>query len=257
MTALLGFTGAIGSGKTTLAHLMTQYEPDHAWYETNGPIIEIANEFNYLLRREWGARRMSAEDIDLINQVFTRLIPAISDRLHFNATWTQLAIGEKHFAETPEKYERLYNYLQTAHANPSHLEVKITSENKGEFRALLQWLGAYFVQQLSPTIWMDEIMRRAELHNPDTRLVIVSGIRYKSDAEVVREHGGMIIRVERPFQTDDSNDATEAEHKLIIPDITIINNDSLQRLDRVAETVWNDLAAGAPQKRYDAAALTT
>ena len=251
MSELLGITGAIGSGKSTVAEFLGQLVQNHARYETSGPIMEVANRFNQLLEAELNFETTD-EDVELVNQVLIWMPDVISEHLHCDVTWTQLALTAKDMRIHPELYEKLLSYVSRVRNNHTLAEQTITTENKSDYRELLQWLGGYFVAKVSPTVWLDEVFRRIDLHEQFRELVLVSGVRYLSDAAVVRDHGGRILRITRPGEAKPGSDVTEAERAQIAADITIVNNGTLGQLQLVTETVWNDLAAGAPKKEYSA-----
>lgn len=253
MGELLGITGAIGSGKSTLASLLGDTVQNHAHYETSGPIIEVANRFNQLLEAELNFET-ATDDTELINQVLIWMPDVLAEHLHHDTTWNHLAITPKDAHAHPEQYEKLYSYLARVHKDLAIVEHTITAENKTDYRDLLQWLGGYFVAKISPTIWYDELFRRIELREVYTALVTIGGVRYPSDAQMVRNHGGRILRIVRPGLADDTHDTTETQRSAIEADITVVNNGTPEQLQKLAETIWNDIAAGAPKATYQAAA---
>lgn len=252
MGELLGITGAIGSGKTTFAELLGRAVQNHAHYEANGPIIEVANRFNQLLEAELNFETTD-DDTEMINQVLIWMPDVISEHLHRDVSWTHIAITPKDTRAHPELYEKLFAYVKRARGDHTLTENTITADKKGDYRELLQWLGGYFVAKISPTIWYDELFRRIDMHESFRSLVIMSGVRYISDATVVREHGGRIVRITRPGHETKSNDVTEAERNDIAADITVINNGTLEQLQILTETIWDDIAAGNPKQTYTAA----
>lgn len=248
MGELIGITGAIHSGKSTVAQYFADMAPNHASYETWFVVAEIAQAFNQALEAEL-AYETTHNPIDLANQVLIWLPDAISEQLHHDVVWNQLAFTKHDTLTNPALFEKLFAYLHQVEGDKKLLKTLLTPENKEKFRALLQWLGNYLVVKLSKTIWYDELLRRIDLHDSRADLVIVSGVRYPSDAEALRSHGGRIICVSRP-DTPEGTDGTEAERIDIQPDITIINNGTLAELQTTVETVWNDIAAGGPKKIY-------
>lgn len=251
MAELIGITGAIGSGKSTVAELLGQLVQNHAHYEMSGPIIEVANRFNQLLEAELNFETTD-EDIELVNQVLIWMPDVVNEHLHHDVTWTQLALIAKDMRVHPELYEKLLIYMTKVHGDHTLVEHTITSKNKNNYRELLQWIGGYFIAKISPTIWTDEVFRRIDLHEQFRDLVLFGGIRYLSDAESVRQHAGRIIKVTRPSEVQPGGDVTEAERGKIDADITVINNGTLEQLQLLLETVWNDIAAGTPKKEYSA-----
>lgn len=252
MGELLGITGGIGSGKTSLATFLGELVQNHATYETNGPIIEVANRFNQLLEAELNFETTD-DDTELVNQALIWMPDIISEHLHFDTTWNHLAITAKSKRASPELYEKLFAYLNQVRADPKLAEQTISTVNKEVYRPLLQWLGGYFVAKLSPTIWYDELFRRIDMRDNHRDLVIILGLRYPSDAEVVRTQGGRVIAITRPSNNPDSTDITEAQRSKIVPDITIVSNGTLEQLQKTAEILWNDIAAAKPQQSYKTA----
>lgn len=246
---LLGITGAIGSGKSTFASFLAEAEPSHAIYETWHVVGEIATAFNQAIKAELEFET-SKNDLELANQALIWLPEAISDQLHFDLVWNQLAITKRDNLENPALYEKLWHYLQMARKNPKLLSTVITAENKETYRPILQWIGGYLVAKASKTIWYSEILRRIDLREKDTNLVIINGVRYPSDAEIVRKHGGKIIQVTRNSNERDNTDPTEVMRSEISPDIKIVNNGSLDQLKQVGIELINDLAAGKPNELY-------
>jgi energy-coupling factor transporter ATP-binding protein EcfA2 len=252
MGELIGITGAIGSGKSTFAACLATTTPSHAHYESWYVIAEIADAFNKALKAEL-AYETTGDHIELANQVLIWLPDAISECLHQDVVWSQLAIRKQDTMAHPELYEKLLAYLAIVQVKRELLDIPLTDETKEQFRTLLQWLGGYFVAKLSKTIWYAEILRRIDARDATTSLVTIGGVRYPSDAQAVRDHGGKIIVVERPDAKLRGHDITEAERHAIAPDITVVNNGTPEQLQVIAEELMNDLQAGKPKQRYSAA----
>jgi hypothetical protein len=251
MGTLIGITGPIGSGKSTFADCLADMEPSHAQYESWHVVSEIATAFNAALKAEL-AYETTDNDIDLTNQVLIWLPEAISEHLHHDVVWNQLAFTKHDTLTKPDLYKKLFIYLAAVKKKPALLDTPITAETKETFRPLLQWLGHYLVTSISKTIWYDEIVRRIQLRDATTSLVIVSGVRYPSDAEVIRAHGGYIVAIERPNASPHNSDSTEARRHEIKPDSRVVNNGSIEQLQAVAESLWNDTAAGKLATVYTA-----
>lgn len=251
MGQLLGITGAINSGKSTVAQYLANMQPNHAVYETWFVVAEIANAFNQALKAELEFATTN-NPVELANQVLIWLPEAISEQLHHDVVWNQLAFNRHDTLAHPELFEKLFKYLKAVEKDHKIIEAELTPDNKATYRSLLQWLGSYLVAKLSKTIWYDELLRRVELYDSRADLVIISGVRYPSDAEVVRAKGGLIVGVTRPGTDKNDDDPTEIQRGSIKPDVVVHNNGSLADLQAIIETMWNDLAAGQPQQAYSA-----
>ena len=251
MGYILGITGAIGSGKSTLASLLTELESSHASYETSQLVGEVAEDFNRSLSGEL-AFETTTDTVELVNQALIWFVESISEKLHQEVTWNQLAITKHQIAAHPELFEKMFTYVDAAKQNPKLLDLRITADTKGDYRPLLQWLGGYLVARISDTVWYDELFRRIDLHDSDKSLVVIGGVRYPSDAACIREHNGLIVGIERPMHEADTTDITERERSGIKPDIIVANNGSIAELQHTAEQLWFDLGAGKMQSRYGA-----
>jgi energy-coupling factor transporter ATP-binding protein EcfA2 len=252
MGELIGISGPIGSGKSTVAACLSTVQPSHAHYETWYVVAEIATAFNQALKAEL-AYETTNNPIDLANQVLIWLPEAISEQLHHDVTWNQLAFSKHDALAKPELFEKLLAYLELVDKNPKLLDTTLNPDTKEQFRTLLQWIGNYLIVKLSKTIWYDELFRRIDMRDPTTSLVVISGVRYPSDAEMIRQRGGRVMTVERPNHATESTDPTESQRSDIKPDFRLINNGSKEQLQTVVESLWDDIAAGRLKPIYTAA----
>jgi hypothetical protein len=249
MATILGITGAIGSGKTTISNFLAELEPQHAVYESGQVIAELADAFNQALTSELSFG-IPTSDTELVNQTLIWFTEAINEQLHQDVTWNQLALTRHRLAVHEQHYEKLFAYLRDVRTTPDIATQTITKENKAAYRALLQWLGGYLVITISKTIWFDEIFRRVDLYDADKRLVIINGLRYPSDAETVSSRGGLIVEVTRPNLQSDTKDVTEAERSKIHPDTILINSGALEELKNITEKLWLDVSISQLAKEY-------
>lgn len=251
MAEILGITGNIGSGKSTLSNMLLPLEPKHALYETGQIIAELANEFNQFMADELTLGQ-NTKDEDIINQVLTPFTDTINEFLHKNVTWNQLALTKQRVAEHPQNYVKIFEYLKTVKNDPLLLQQLITAENKDDYRALLQWIGGYLIATVHQTIWTDEVFRRISKYDADKKMIVINALRYPADANVVRRRGGRIIEISRPSLQADTNDITEEQRNHIKPDIKVLNNGTLAQLQQAVEKMWFDISISQAKKEYKA-----
>lgn len=252
MGEIIGITGAINSGKTTFKEVMSELEPSHAVYESYEIIAEVAEDFNRALSGEL-AFETTNDTVELVNQALIWFVEAVNEKLHQDISWNQLAITQRQQKTSPELFEKMFLYVDLAKKQPSLLEARITAKNKEIYRPLLQWIGGYLVAKVSETIWFDEIFRRIGLYDSDKELILISGVRYPSNATSVRDHGGRIVLIERPIEAIDTTDVTESSRDKIKPDTTIVNNGTIEQLEAAASELWHDLSISKLKKRYASA----
>ncbi len=251
MATILGITGPIGSGKSTFSELLAMAEPHSVIYESGEVIIEIAEQFNKALASELSFE-VADNDVDVINQALIWLTGVISEQLHKDIVWSQLALTKHRRAVHPEYYEKLFAYLKQLRAHPALANQHITKDNKATYRPLLQWLGGYLVATVSKTVWFDEIFRRIDRYDAGKKLIIINGLRYPTDAELVRSHSGFILTIERPTIQALADDITEASRSKITADSLILNNGTLDDLTQLARRVWDEASISRLQKLYKA-----
>src|SRR5262249_7021564 len=161
-------------------------------YETSQLVAEIGDAFNQALQAELEFAT-ARNDIELINQALIWLPDTIQEKLHKDVSWSQLAVKLHSTLVHPALYRKMFAYMKQAHANPKILSKQITVTNKAEYRSLLQWLGAYLIAKIGKTVWYDELISRIQKREAKKDLVVICGIRYPSDAAVVRNAGGIIV----------------------------------------------------------------
>jgi hypothetical protein len=101
-------------------------------------------------------------------------------------------------------------------------------------------------------IWYKEIVRRAkQAEQAGCKLCVVGGLRYPTDAAILREEGAYIIKVYRPGHLqNDMLDPTERERENIGVDSTIMSNGSIEDVDAFAPRFLQDLRNGELEPLY-------
>lgn len=244
---IVGIGGPIGHGKSTFADELADLEPATVHFESSQIISEVADRLH---------KRLSSipdpYNLDAIN-VWLRALPGIlEDVVHVHCDFEQIKLQEEEVSMHPVKFQKLVMHMENLKRRPSLATTKITTVNKETYRPFLQWIGGYFVEKIHSGIWYNEIVRR--IHAVDTagaKLCIVGGLRYPSDAAIMRSAGATIVHIYRPGHIQsDMLDPTERERQNIQPDCTIMSTGSIADLRNTAEVFLDDLKNDSLQKIY-------
>lgn len=251
---LVGICGAIGSGKSTFAELLTAVDPAHSLHmETSGLIIELANTFNATLDEHFEDLNHTDNLIPLCNTLIEALIPQLSAMAGQKLDIDQLGIDPEDALVHPEWYEKLFVYLSQAQQLPSMLREEVSAANKNNYRPLLQWIGGYFLYKLNNRLlWYEELLKRAHAAGSAIQLVIVTAPRQPSEAEFVQAEGGKVLKIVRKGLISDNTDVTERPVDDIEPDIIVNNDGSLEDLQKTAEKLHYDLLDDGVKPKYSA-----
>lgn len=249
---IIGITGGIGHGKSTLAEALARAEPRSRHFETYEIIAEVVDAWHAQTERVPNPHKIAE-----VNEWLALLPPLVYETLHQKIEPAALQLDLNVINTYPEVYEKLFAHLQRLQENPGLLRERIGPENKANYRAILQWLGGYLVLKVDPGIWYQAIMRRVQAAAREgVVLCTIGGVRYPSDAEIVRQSGGRIVQITRPFVRDqDMSDPTERERIKIKPDITVSNDAGIVELARCAYKIYADLQLGKLQAKYIASQI--
>lgn len=245
----VGITGPIGHGKTTFAEALLSLRQPSLHLESNMPIIEVANAWQAALPVAF-----DPHDITALNE-WVRELPAIlQDLFGVTCTFEQIEIHTEEAMASPVEYQKLLRHAELLADKPELASVLINNDNKEQYRPLLQWLGGYLPTRLSPSIWYDEVVRRAQAFaNKGGELCVSGGIRYPVDAEVWRKAGGKIIKVYRPGKLEsDLLDPTERQRESIVPNTTVVNDGTIADLHHVAVSLLQDIEQNHLRSEYQA-----
>ena len=76
-------------------------------------------------------------------------------------------------------------------------------------RRLLQWWGTEYRRAQDPDYWTKAWGRRAEQYDLARINILVDDVRFMNELEVIRAHGGRIVKIERPGFLGANNHASE------------------------------------------------
>lgn len=244
---LLGLTGAIEHGKTSLAQFLTESAIRSVHLESSDLIIEVADAL-----RAGPVAHPKADDLAGINAWLAQLPKILKKHTHCNAPDDVFLITKKQLTAKLDAYQKLFEYFGLTDDWPALATGPIAGEVKQHVRPLLQWLGGYCVKNVSDIIWFDELIRRVESSN-DLELAVIGGVRFASDAGCIKTSEGHIICIVRPDTgAKDIGDLTERERSSIKADILVTNDGSLKQLEALAHKVYEDLLVGRVKGKYAA-----
>lgn len=247
---IIGITGAIGHGKTSLAKSFLRQIHGSKHTESSYLISRVANELN----KHYVTTQPTVTDIAAVNAWLANLPAILQEVAHYTAPIPPIRIEQQHWLQKDPDYQKLGEYLELVAQNHSLIAQEIQEENKETYRPILQWLGGYVTKHINPTLWYDELLRIAkEVEAQGCTLFIIGGVRFPSDAQVIRNAGGKVIAIERPdVKHLDTADPSEAYRSMVPVDVTIFNDGALGALDHVVINLWKDLQQDNLQSRYQA-----
>lgn len=244
---IVGITGPIGHGKTTVADTLAELEPTLCHFESSNIIAEVANAMHATLTEV-----PDPSDLTSLNDWIAKLPAILFQTVHVHTTYEDIMLTEQAFKDHPIDYQKLILHVENLQREPSLLRQQITPENKNYYRPFLQWLGGYLPQKIDPGMWYREVVRR--VHGSELqgcKFCIVGGLRYPIDANILRETGAKIIKIYRPGHLqNDMLDPTERERENIQVDSTILSTGTVEDLKRCTKQVWQDIKSNNLQHEY-------
>ena len=244
---LIGITGAIGHGKSSLADALAAQVGNVCHLESGTLVTEVANALH--------ARTDTlpqSDNVAQINDWLESLPPILHDVTHTDVSFEQIKLEPTTFDPNSSEYEKLVLHLQNLQTQSELLAQQITGANKEHYRPILQWLGGYLVKHVDTGIWYKELVRRAQMAADEgCELCVIGGLRFPTDADIVRHAGGVIIAVTRPdYLQNDLLDPTERERTKIQADTTVINNGSIDQLDDLVAVILADIEGEHIRSQY-------
>ena len=120
-----------------------------------------------------------------------------------------------------------------------------------EVRETLVILGTHIVRDVAPNAWVDDMRKRVAAALRDGKRVLVTGIRFPNELQLIRDLGGSAVWVERPGHPVSTNLADPSEHSLTATDfdLVVLNSGTVADLEVKAARILPDLFGWARQVR--------
>lgn len=114
------------------------------------------------------------------------------------------------------------------------------------YRYAAQTLGDWG-RAIRPDFWVHVAQRKIKAAATLGADVVFADVRYRNEADMIRSHGGVLVRVLRDGLPPVREHSSESEGRLIPVDVTIFNNGSTQTLyqqiDRLVEQMEDEARA--------------
>lgn len=199
---IVGISGLAGVGKDTVAkifQLCDRYENDPinelfpkklnlVDYIYNGLLKEINN-------TEWKVVKFSSKLKEMLAILLNVPVEYFEDRI-FKEGILPLVYWNRENKKGKVISEKQWQHLDAE----SRKEYNISRKFSG--RELMQYIGTdLFRDKLSPDVWVNALFNSLSLEDK----ILISDVRFKNEAERIKEHNGIIINIKR--------DVPELAHK--------------------------------------------
>lgn len=116
-------------------------------------------------------------------------------------------------------------------------------EHKDKFRTILQWWGTEFRRDMShKEYWTSRLIQKCvKLKHEGCEFILIPDTRFHNEADVIKNVGGLLVRVTRNTLATVDNHPSEREQLEIKVDETIINSAGLSELKQAAEKLAEKL----------------
>ncbi|MDF2461253.1 MAG: hypothetical protein K0S68_656 [Candidatus Saccharibacteria bacterium] len=250
-TITVGLTGLGGSGKTAFALFLLELakvKRSRGLAETSEPIVPLAELARlYLLELlDAGALNNHRANERILNRA-GEWLDTVTNGFYDIPGW---AFDPVYL--TDHHLELLAALVADVRNNPEAYALPVTVENKSStYRQLLTAISVPMISAAShwlgrngrPTtnLWPAYALHRLDEQlaaHPDTPLQVLSGLRYEGDDQFIRgNRNGVLIKVDRPG-------LESSETQILVPDLVLINDGSLEDLREVAAEVLHRLVSG-------------
>lgn len=127
---------------------------------------------------------------------------------------------------------------------PTYLWPFCNSDTPPTYRSFLQGMGTDIMRTIYPNIWIEATLNEA----PDD--VIVSDCRFPNEQGYVESYNGIVVKVLRCGISSNDSHASEVEMESIVPDVTIVNDGSLEELRDKVNELAKDIVSCTVKAEY-------
>lgn len=122
-----------------------------------------------------------------------------------------------------------------------------TGQSAVTVRRILQWWGTEYRRAQDPDYWTKAWDRKVAEFDLDQMLVLVDDVRFGNELDMIRAHGGLIVKIERPgFDGANQHSSETSLDDYADWDGVIVNDGSLAEFQREVECVVKGFLAKAP-----------
>ena len=206
---VLGLTGHHNTGKTTVAQLLEAHAHARAMAFSDGIYAEVA-------------------------QAFDCYVPDLAGQL-----------GKTQ----PQRMLALHNCADKAFVQCVQAHAEGDLQTPRSPRQILEWWGSEYRRAQAPDYWLEYIRSRIfylRMHSC-RRPIVVADVYKHNEAELIRNMGGTIWRIERPSHEQRTAHATSSEHLQIKADLTLHNIADIGHLQHLVLTHWHELQCHGQQ----------
>lgn len=125
----------------------------------------------------------------------------------------------------------------------------VAAKKNPEVRRLYQVLGTEVGRDIiSQNVWVDIAAKTIQQHRAEGFPVVITGIRFENEQQMIRQLGGTLVYVTRGTEGTTGAHASETSVRAEDFDITIENLGTLEALYASAETLWTSVAPRRSQQ---------
>ncbi|MCE7936676.1 hypothetical protein DYH10_02725 [Candidatus Saccharibacteria bacterium CPR2] len=246
---VIGITGAIGHGKSTLAKYLLDDVGSGRIIETSEDIVSVANNWLRFLPE---SLKTNPPGYELLNDWIDSLADVIRREGLGDINAKKLHVSELQIESREQSILKLLEYLENIRTGTVASNEIIGAHNKDNHRPILQWIGGYLVKHYHEGIWFDAINKKIQQAGSDgLKLTLVCGVRFLYDMKVIKDNQGVVVKIERPStMVADSNEVTEKERAYLTPDTTVLNDSGLNALHETAKVLYDDISSKHLLEKY-------